>query len=77
MPVKEKKEGILSKKILSKKGTKQLIKPVSSNKLVKSFARTEYGHVNPAPERVPADDNRSIFFNAEYNKEKKSMGKWL
>ena len=76
MPVKEKKEGILSKKILSKKGTKQLIKPISSTTLMKSFARTQYG-VNPAPERVPADDNRSIFFNAEYNKEKKSMGKWL
>ena len=61
----------IGKNKLIKKG-KNKVKEIKSSSLLKSFSNNSQV-VKQVPERVYANDNRSLFFNKEMDKEIKSM----
>lgn len=74
---KPKKKG-LTERIFGKgkilKAPKVKVQKVNASSLLKSFANEQKNQVvKPAPERVYANDNRSLFFNNEMNKEQKNL----
>lgn len=52
------------------------IRKVSASSVLKSFAKNNYQGVKEVQERTYANDNRSLFFNNEMDKERNKMRKF-
>lgn len=66
----------ITEKNLTKKKSKEgksKVKEVKASSLIKSFANEKRQLVKEVPERIYSNDNRSLFFNSEMNKELKRI----
>ena len=67
---------VLKKKVLTKpKGS--IVQPVSSSKVLKSFAQSSEPLVREAEPKEVVQDNRSQFFKQEFINEERSNNKWF
>jgi len=66
----------LSKKFLKKPKAKGIV-GISSEKTLKSFAHDSGPMVREVPPKELVRDDRSLFFTREFEKEERSLGKWV